>query len=681
MSEHGTINPAIEAWDGPMGLPRQDMITDADYTPAIKAGFERDLAESQAVADNPEAPTFENTIEALEKSGDLLGKAATLFFTKAGNHTNDDIQAIERELAPLFARHAGEIAKNTKLFKRIDTLWQSRDTLGLTTEQQQVLKKYHRNFVRQGAALEGEAQARLIAVNERLAELGTAFGQNVLKDEAEWVLVLDDEADLAGLPASTIAAMASAAEERGHKGKHAVTLSRSIIDPFLTFSTRRDLREKAFKAFIGRGEMNDATDNRPIIAETLKLRAEKAKLLGHDTFADLKLDGTMAKTPQAVTDLLETVWEKARARAETEAADMADLMRDQGANHTLEAWDWRHYAEQIRAARYAYSDDEVKPYMPLERIIEAAFYVANRLFGLTFEEKPGITTHHPDARVWQVMDTDGNPRAIFIGDYFARASKRSGAWMSAMQVQSELLDRMPIVTNTMNFAKPPAGEAAFLSFDDARTLFHEFGHALHGMMSGVIYPSVSGTNVPRDFVELPSQLFEHWLTVPEVLNRFALHHETGEPMPKDLLDKVLAAQTFNAGFDTVEYTSSALVDMAYHESADAPQDPASFEADKLQALAMPDAIAMRHRSPHFQHIFSGDYYAAGYYSYMWSEVLDADAFAAFEETGDPFNADMAQKLGTHIYGSGGMMEPEDAYIAFRGKLPTPDAMLEKRGLV
>lgn len=680
MSEHGAINPAIETWDGPLGLPRQDAISDSDYAPAIKAGFEQDLAESQAIADNAEPPTFANTIEALERSGDLLGKAATLFFTKAGNHTNEGIQASERELSPLFARHAGEIAKNTKLFQRIDTLWQRRHDLDLTNEQHQVLKTYHRNFVRQGAALEGEAQARLIAVNERLAELGTAFGQNVLKDEAEWVLVLDDDADLAGLPSSTIAAMASAAEARGHKGKHAVTLSRSIIDPFLTFSTRRDLREKAFKAFIGRGEMNDATDNRPIIAETLKLRAEKAKLLGHDTFADLKLDGTMAKTPKAVNDLLETVWEKARERAETEAADMADLMHDQGANHTLQAWDWRHYAEQIRAARYAYSDDEVKPYMPLERIIEAAFYVANRLFGLTFEEMRGIATHHPEARVWQVTDAGGRPMAVFIGDYFARASKRSGAWMSAMQVQSKLLDRMPIVTNTMNFAKPPAGEAAFLSFDDARTLFHEFGHALHGIMSAVTYPSVSGTNVPRDFVELPSQLFEHWLTTPKVLNKFALHHETGQPMPKSLLDKVLAAQTFNAGFDTVEYTSSALVDMAYHQSADAPQHPARFEADKLQALSMPDAIAMRHRSPHFQHIFSGDYYAAGYYSYMWSEVLDADAFAAFEEAGDPFDADLAKRLGTHIYGSGGMMEPEDAYTAFRGRLPTPDAMLQKRGL-
>ena len=675
-----SINPAIETWDGRLGLPRWEAIADDDFAPAIKAGFASDLAEAEAVADNPEPPTFANTIEALERSGDLLNKAATLFFTKAGNHTNEAIQATERELTPLFARHAGAVAKNERLFARIDALWQSRNTLGLTSEQTQVLKKYHRNFVRLGAALDGDAQARLIAVNERLAALGTAFGQNVLKDEADWALVLDETADLDGLPDWLVAAMASAAAERGEDGKHAVTLSRSIIVPFLTFSTRRDLREKAFRAWTRRGENEGDTDNRPVIAETLQLRAEKARLLGHDHFAELKLDGTMAKTPQAVNALLEAVWEKARGRAAEEAADIVETMRAAGANHRLEAWDWRHYAEQIRVARYAYSDDEVKPYMRLESMIEAAFYVAGRLFGLTFEEQTGIAMHHPDARVWQVKDAGGTPRAVFVGDYFARASKRSGAWMSAMQVQSRLLDRTPIVTNTMNFAKPPAGEEAFLSFDDARTLFHEFGHALHGILSDVTHPSVSGTNVPRDFVELPSQLFEHWLTVPDVLNRFALHAETGEPMPEALLDKVLAAQKFGAGFDTVEYTSSALIDMAYHETADAPADPAGFEADRLAALSMPDAIVMRHRSPHFQHIFSGDYYAAGYYSYMWSEVLDADAFSAFEEAGDVFDADMAEKLRINIYGSGGTMEPEDAYIGFRGRLPTPDAMLEKRGL-
>lgn len=680
MSDTGTINPAIETWDGPMGLPRSEAIEDGDHVPAVRAGFERDLEQSRAIADNPAPPTFANTIEALERSGDLLDRAATLFFTKAGNDTNDVIQAAERELAPLFARHAGAIAANGKLFARIDTLWRNRDRLDLTTEQALVLRNCHRNFVRQGAALKGDAQARLIAINERLAALGTAFGQNVLRDEADWALLLDAPGDLAGLPSSTVAAMAAAAAERGHDGRHAVTLSRSVIVPFLTFSTRRDLREKAFGAWTGRGEGGGAGDNRPVIAETLALRAEKAQLLGHASFAALKLDGTMARTPEAVNELLETVWEKARGRAETEAEDIVALMRDEGANHGLRAWDWRHYADKIRAARHAYSDDEVKPFMPLERMIEAAFFVANRLFGLRFAERPEIAVHHPDARVWAVTDAAGRHKAVFIGDYFARPSKRSGAWMSAMQVQSRLLGRTPIVTNTMNFARSPAGAPALLSFDDARTLFHEFGHALHGIMSQVTYPSVSGTNVPRDFVELPSQLFEHWLTVPEVLDRFARHHRTGEPMPGALLDKVLAARTFNAGFDTVEYTACALVDMAYHQRAEAPGEPAAFEAERLAALAMPPAIAMRHRSPHFQHVFSGDHYAAGYYSYMWSEVLDADAFAAFEEVGDVFDPHLAEALGRHIYASGGTMEPEDAYKAFRGRLPTPDAMLEKRGL-
>ncbi len=675
-----TINPAIATWSGPHGLPDYNAIADTDYAAAIRAGFARDLAEAEAIADQDTPPSFENTITALETSGELLSRAATLFFTKAGNHTNDTLQATERDLSPEFARHAGEIAKNRKLFARIDALWRDRDSLGLTGEQLQVLKRYHRNFVRQGAALEGEAQARLIALNERLAALGTQFGQNVLKDESDWALIIDDANDLEGLPGSLLSAMASAAAERGAEGKHAVTLSRSIVEPFLTHSTRRDLREKAWRAWTARGENEGATDNRAIIAETLKLRAQKAALLGYDSFAAFKLENTMAKTPQAVTDLLETVWEKALTTAATEADDIAALMRHKGANHDVAPWDWRHYAETIRAERFDFSDDAVKAHMPLEGMIEAAFYVAERLFGLTFAELKGVTTHHPDTRVWQVRDAQGRDIALFVGDYFARSSKRSGAWMSAMRSQSHLKGETPIITNTMNFAKPPAGEPALLSFDDARTLFHEFGHALHGMLSDVTYPSVSGTAVSRDFVELPSQLYEHWLTVPEVLTRFARHHQTGAPMPGDLLEKVLAARNFDAGREALEYTSSALVDMAHHDGAQAADDPVAAESKTLEDLQMPDAVAMRHRSTHFQHIFSGDYYAAGYYSYMWSEVLDADAFAAFEDAGDPFDADLADRLKRHVLSAGGSVEPEDAYIGFRGRLPSPDAMLEKRGL-
>ncbi|MEM8541005.1 MAG: M3 family metallopeptidase, partial [Pseudomonadota bacterium] len=620
------------------------------------------------------------TIEALERSGKSLNRVATIFYTKAGNHTNETIQKLEREFSPLFARHAGEIAKNKALFQRIDALWTNRDKLGLTKEQLQLLKKYHRNFVKMGAALEGEDQARLIEVNEKLAGLGTNFGQNVLKDESDWALYLNDGAELSGLPSSLKDAMAAAAEDRGQKGKYAVTLGRSIVAPFLTHSSRRDLREKAYKAWIARGENDGSSNNRSIIADTLKLRAERANLLGYDTFAELKLESTMAKTPSAVNELLQTVWDKAKTRAEEEASDIEALMRELGDNHDLAGWDWRYYAEKIRTERYAYSDDEVRPYMRLEKIIEAAFWVANKLFGLEFEEKKGVPLFHSDTRIWEVKNAEGSLQALFISDYFARPSKRSGAWMSAMQYQSKLMGETPIITNTMNFAKPPKGEEAFLSFDDARTLFHEFGHALHGMLSDVTYPSLSGTSVARDFVELPSQLYEHWLTVPEVLNQFATHVDTGKPMPKELLDKVLAARNFNMGHDTVEYTASALVDMAYHQEVNPPADTMAFEASLLDEIEKPAAIAMRHRSPHFQHIFSGDGYAAGYYSYMWSEVLDADAFLAFEEKMDPFDSETAERLRKNIYASGGTMEPEDAYIGYRGKLPTPDAMLKGRGL-
>ena len=674
------INSAIINWDGSHGLPQFDKIKDDDFAAALKLGFEEDLAQSKAIGENADAPTFENTIEALERTGKTLNRAATVFFVKAGNHTNETIQKLEREFSPLFARHAGELAKNKSLFERINVLWENRKTLNLTTEQELLLKKYHRNFTHMGAALEDKRQADLIAVNEKLALLGTQFSQNVLKDESDWTYYLD-QSDLSGLPDSLVSAMAAIADERGEQGKYALTVARSIVVPFLTYSDRRDLREKAYNAWIERGEHDGEGDNRPIIAETLKLRTERANLLGYDTFAELKLENTMAKTPAAVNDLLSEVWAAAKNRADEEATDIEALMRQAGDNHALAGWDWRYYAETIRAERYDYSDDEVRPYLRLEKMIEAAFAVANRLFGLTFEEVSDFNLHHPDARVWKVKNADGTHQAIFIGDYFARPSKRSGAWMSAMQYQSKLTGETPIITNTMNFAKPPKGEEAYLSFDDARTLFHEFGHALHGILSNVTYPSVSGTSVSRDWVELPSQLYEHWLTVPEVLNEFATHEETGESMPKELLDKVLAARNFNMGFDTVEYTASALVDMAYHQEKVAPADPMAFEAALLDEIEKPEPIAMRHRSPHFGHIFSGDGYAAGYYSYIWSEVLDADAFLAFEEKDDAFDKATANALREHIYASGGSVEPEDAYLAFRGKLPTPEAMLKGRGLI
>ncbi|WP_223477495.1 M3 family metallopeptidase [Oricola indica] len=672
---------ALTDWTGPYGLPDFTAIRDEDFEPAIRDAFAVHLDEIAAIAADPSEPSFENTIEALEKAGEALSRVSAIFFNRAGSHTNDTIRATERTVSPLYARHRTEIAMNGPLFERVDALWQMRDDLGLSTEQMRVLERRWKGFVRSGAALAGDDRTRYAAITERLATLGTQFGQNVLKDESDWMLLLESEDDLAGLPEWLVDALASVAEERGHPGKHAVSLSRSIADPFLTWSSRRDLRETVYKAWLARGENGGETDNGEVIAETLKLRQEQASLLGYATYAAYKLDDTMAKTPDNVGQLLDTVWEKAVARANEEAGDIAELIVAEGHNYQPAKWDWRHYAEKIRQQRFDFSDDEVKPYMRLDKMIEAAFAVATRLFGITFEEIPDVPLYHPDARLWRAKNPDGSHRALFIGDYFARPSKRSGAWMSGLQSQSKLLGETPIILNTMNFAKPPKGKPAFLSFDDARTLFHEFGHALHGMLSDVTYPSVSGTSVSRDFVELPSQLYEHWLTVPEVLNTYALHYDTGEPMPKELLDKVLAAQTFNAGFETVEYTASALVDMAYHARPDAPEKPLDFEAKVLADISIPDAIAMRHRSPHFQHIFAGDGYAAGYYSYMWSEVMDADAFAAFEETGDPFNAEIAEKLKTHIYSSGGTVDPEDAYTAFRGRLPTPDAMLKGRGLI
>ena len=470
--------------------------------------------------------------------------------------------------------------------------------------------------------------------------------------------------------------MAGIARENGEGGKFALTLSRSVIAPFLTFSENRELRERAFRAWIARGENDGETDNRPIIARILELREEKARLLGYANYAALKLDNTMAKTPDAVNALLMDVWEKAVTKAGGEEAELASLIAAEGRNHGVEPWDWRHYAERLRSEKYAFSEAEVKPYLQLENIIAACFDVAGRLFGLNFQEKTGIAAWHPDVRVFEVRDRRGRFVATFLGDYFARPSKRSGAWMSGLRSQNQLMDEKPVIYNIMNFAK---GDPALLSMDDARTLFHEFGHALHGMLSDVTYPSVSGTAVARDFVELPSQLYEHWLTVPEILGRYAVHYKTGKPMPKALLKKLKAAETFNSGFQTVEFTASALVDMAYH-TAGRVEDPAAFEKRKLAELGMPGSIVMRHRTPHFAHVFSGDGYSAGYYSYMWSEVLDADAFRAFEEAGDPFDKKLAGKLRRHIYAAGGSVDPEETYKRFRGRLPSPEAMLEGRGL-
>ncbi|RUM97622.1 peptidase M3 [Pseudaminobacter arsenicus] len=671
---------ALTLWNGPLGLPDFTRIGDGDFAPVFEAALASHETEIAAIADSPEAPTIDNTLKALELSGQALDRVSSIFWCRAGAHTNPDIQALERDISPKMARHFSAISMNEKLFARIDDLYAKRDTLGLDAETLRVLERTWKGFVRAGAKLDPQGKARLAAINEELASLGATFGQNVLADESEWALFLD-ETDLAGLPNFLRNAMAQAAESRGQKGRYAVTLSRSIYEPFTTFSQRRDLREKAFRAFANRGQNGGATDNGKVVAQTLKLRAEKARLLGYESYAALKLDDTMAKTPAAVMALLEPVWDKAREKTASDQVELQRLAAAEGSNEKLAAWDWRYYQEKLRVEKYAFDEAELKPYLQLERIIEACFDVATRLFGISFVERSGIPAWHPDVRTFEVRNEDGSERGLFLADYFARPSKRSGAWMSALQSGYKLGDgSSPVIYNIMNFAKPGEGEAALLSLDEAKTLFHEFGHALHGLLTDITWPSVAGTSVSRDFVELPSQLYEHWLTVPEVLEKHALHDKTGKPMPKALLDKMLKARNFAAGFNTVEFTASALVDMAYHTRAEAPQDPLAFEAETLEKLHMPDAIVMRHRTPHFQHVFSGEGYSAGYYSYMWSEVLDADAFAAFEETGNAFDPAMAERLRKFIYAAGGSADPEELYTAFRGKMPSPDAMMEKRGL-
>ncbi len=684
MAGEQDIKPALVNWNGVLGLPDFEKIADEDFKPAFAPAMADHLAEIEAIAENQHDPDFENTIEALELSGKALREVQALFWHRAGTDSTPAIQELEREIGPELAKHQSAIFMNDRLFARIETLYESRNETQWSREQVRVLEQHHRKFVNQGARLGSAEKQRLAKIDQRLAALAAGFGQNVLADEKDWILLLEGKDDLAGLPDSLIAAMAEAATQRDHDGKHAVTLSRSIVEPFLTASSRSDLRKIAHDAWAARGRNGGEHDNTEIVAETLGLRNEKARLLGYENFAELKLDGTMARTPEAVENLLGRVWQAARSGAAGHAVLLEEIAAGEGHNEPLKASDWRYYTAKLREREFDLDESAVKPYFQLENMILAAFDVAGRLFGLSFRELGDVAGPHRDARVFEVRNRAGHVCGVFIGDYFSRSSKRSGAWMSQLQKQHGLKGgQHPIVLNAMNFAKPAGKSPALLSLSDARTLFHEFGHALHGLLSNVTYPSVSGTSVSRDFVELPSQLYEHWLTVPEILEKHAVHMETGDPMPRELMDKLLAARTFNSGFDAVEFTSSAIVDMRFHQvSHDGSSilDPIGFEAQVLAGLDMPAAIIMRHRTPHFLHVFYGDGYAAGYYSYMWSEVLDADAFTAFEEAGDPFDQALAKRLEQHIYSSGDSIDPEAAYTAFRGRMPTVDAMLTKRGL-
>ena len=676
-------NPLLEDWTG-SGVPPFSRIAAEHFPPAYARAFAEHETQIAAIASDPAPPTLANTIDLLERSGQSLERIDNLFHLLAGATADDALLAVEREMAPRLARHWNKVRTNATLFRRIDAVRQAADRLGLDAEQKRVVERYHTNYRRAGAALEEPARQRLAEIMERLAVLGTAFSHNVLADEQAFALPLQSEAELAGLPDFIGQSLRSEAVERGLDG-HAVTLSRSIVEPFLQFSERRDLREKVFRGFVMRGDNGGATDNKAIIAEMVRLRAERAKLLGYSDFAQYRLDDAMAKTPAAVRALLGTVWLPARMSALADRDAMQALIQEEGGNFKLEAWDWRFYAEKLRRRRCHFDEAAVKPYLSLDRMIEAIFYAATRLFGLKFTPWPDVPVWHPDVRVWQVSGADGQEIGLFFGDYFARPSKRSGAWMTALRNQQRLAGKItPHIVNVCNFAKAAAGEPTLLSFDDARTLFHEFGHALHGLLSAVTYPMIAGTNVATDFVELPSQLYEHWLEQPQLLRRFAVHYQTGAPMPEELLQRIVAARNFNKGFATVEYIACAEVDLDLHSLApSAASEPALdadvFEAESLARLGMPPEIVMRHRLPHFAHIFAGGGYAAGYYSYMWSELLDADAFAAFEETGDIFDPATAKRLRDCIYAAGGRQEPAEAYEAFRGRLPSADALLRKRG--
>lgn len=670
------MNPLLQDWTHPFALPPFECLETAHFAPAFEAALAEARAAVDAIAANPEEPTFANTIEEMERAERKLDRVAAVFFNLAGAHTDPEIEALQRDLSPRLSAHHSETMMNAALFARIDGIAARRDDLALTPEQDRVLTLYHRMFVRAGARVEGAASVRLKEVLQRLASLGTAFGQNVLADEQAWAMPLGPE-DLEGLPADLVAAASAAAEERGLAG-HVVTLSRSIIVPFLQFSPRRDLREQAFRAWVARGRNGGESDNRAIVTEMLALREERARLLGYPDFSHYKLETEMARTPEAVRELLMAVWAPARAQAEADQARLEEMMRDDGVNAALEPWDWRYYAAIRRKREHDLDEAELKPYLELDAIREAAFDVAGRLFGLSFHPFE-VPLYHPDARAFEVRRGDGH-MGVFIADYFARSSKRSGAWCSSFRGQNKLDGVVrPIALNVCNFAKAPKGEPCLLTFDDARTLFHEFGHALHVLLSDVTYEFVSGTSVARDFVELPSQLYEHWLETPEVLEAHARHAKTGAPMPKELMARLAAARNFDQGFATVEYLASALVDLDFHTGA-APADPMAAEAETLAAVGMPRAIAMRHATPHFQHVFSGDGYSSGYYSYMWSEVMDADAFDAFREAGDVFDPETAERLARTILSAGGSREAADLYKAFRGRLPGVEALLRQRGL-
>jgi peptidyl-dipeptidase Dcp len=675
-------NPLLAKWEGPYGgVPPFDRVQIPLFKPALEAAMAEQLAEIQRIANDPAPPNFENTIVTLERAGQSLDRVGTLYAVWGATMSSPDYQAVQREMAPRLAAFSDQITQNEALFKRIEAVYNSPAKAKMTPEQQRLAWLYYTNFVRAGARLSPEAKKRLSQINQTLAGLYTKFSQNVLAEETDQFIVLKSEEELAGLPQSIRDAAAAAAESKKQPGTWVIMNTRSSIDPFLTYSDRRDLREKAWRMFVNRGDNGGEHDNNAIITEILQLRAERAKLLGYPTHAHWRLENSMAKTPERAMELMEAVWKPAVARVHEEVADMQALADKEGAKIKIEPWDYRYYMEKVRKAKYDLDQNEIKPYLQLEKLREGIFWVAGELFNFNFTPVTNVPVAHPDIRVWEVTDkTTKKHIGLWYFDPYARAGKRSGAWMNAYRTQERVNGEITtIVSNNSNFVKGKPGEPVLISWDDATTMFHEFGHALHGLNSNVTYPSLSGTAVPRDYVEFPSQLLEHWLSTPEVLQRFALHYQTGKPIPQELVDKIKKSATFNQGFATVEYLSAALIDMKLHLAGDKKIDPDVFERETLAQLGMPKEIVMRHRTPQFLHVFSSDGYSAGYYSYLWSDVLTADAFGAFVEGKGPYDRTVAERLRKNIFSVGNTVDPAEAYRAFRGRDPKVDALMKKRG--
>ena len=677
-------SPLLKPWTGPYGgVPPWNLVRPDEFIAAFDIAIDAASADVNAIANNPDPPTFENTIVALEKAGRTLNRLEAIFFVYASNLNLGAIPDIEKAVVPKLSEHEDSIYQNEKLFARIAAVHDSpaMKNKELDLAQRRLVDDRYKTFLRKGAKLNAADKAKLSQMNTRLARLFTEFSQNVMEDEKGYVTWINDESELAGLPDSVITAMANAANDRDNKGgKWAITNTRSSMDPFLTYSENRKLREQVWRNYYNRGDNGDKYDNNKIIAEILKIRAARAKLLGYETHAHWRMEPTMAKDPQAAMDLMMKVWPKALARVREEVADMQEIADSEGAEIKIEPWDYRFYAEKVRKEKYDLDFNEVKPYLQLDKLRDAMMWAATQLYGLHFKQLSGIPVFHPDVTVWEVTDDAGKHVGLWYLDPYAREGKRSGAWMTDYRAQENMGEPITtIVSNNSNFIKGADGEPVLISWDDAVTLFHEFGHALHGLLSKVTYRTQSGTSVARDYVEFPSQVNEHWLETPEVLNQFAVHHKTGEPIPQALLDKIKNASTFNQGFDTVEYLASALIDMKLHLAGGKDIDPDAFEKETLAEMGMPDELPMRHRTPHFMHIFSGDSYSAGYYSYLWADALTADAAERFAEAGSFYDKQIAKDLHDHVMSIGDTIDPAEGFRRFRGRDVDTGALLRKRG--